>query len=258
MIKSMTKSSTDIFWNERPQTGIDPKRVNIDDLVQRKLEADFVLKHLNKEDEALEVGCGNGFFSSALREHVKHLDSFDYAENMIEQAKEVYREKNNTFFHDNLLEPKEQNKSYDVVICVRVLINLSDFQQQETAFENLISFVKPGGKLILIEGFSEGFEKLNSLRTSSGIPTLSPAPINYYSSCKDFVELFSENLSILDTMHTGSFDYLTRVIYPALVGSENASGPSDFHEKILEVARAYNPDEFACLARLKGWVLKKD
>jgi len=253
----MHKTATDKFWDERPNLTKDPKKVNIDDIPQRALETDFLLKHLDDDAEVLEVGCGNGFLTSTLRQHVKHIDGFDYAENMVKQAKEVYGERNNRFFHDNLLEPQNIDKQYDAVVCVRVLINLADFNQQEIAFSNLCSWVKPGGKLLLVEGFADGFNHLNEIRERSQLKALSPAAINYYSNLSDFKALINESMEIKDTMHTGSYDFLTRVVYPALVGSENATGPSDFHEKILEIAKQYNPEFMSDLARLHGWSLIK-
>lgn len=253
----LRKTSTDLFWDSRSKKQTDPKRVNIDDLVQRELEADFIIKHLKASDEILEVGCGNGFFTSFLRKHVKHVDAFDYSENMIKQAKEIYGQKNNTFFHDNLLQPTNISRSYDVVVCTRVLINLESFEQQKIAFNNLLSWVRPCGKLLILEGFIEGFNALNAIRKASKIPELHPATINYYSSLTEFVDLFPKGVSIVDVMHTGSFDFLTRVIYPALVGSENSTGPGEFHEKILNVVKIYNPDCMKSFARLWGWALLK-
>lgn len=253
----MSKSSTDLFWNERPKTLQDPRKVNIDDLVQRDLEKDFILKHTTKEDKVLEAGCGNGYFTSFLRESASHIDSFDYAENMINQAKLIYGEKNNRFFHDNLLDPKNITGLYDLVVCIRVLINLKNFSEQKVAFTNLLSWVKPGGKLVLIEGFQEGFENLNTLRLATNIATLSPASINYYSTKKELLAQVPKSVSIVDHFHTGTFDFLTRIIYPALVGADKASGPSEFHEKIKEIPRKFNPDAMEPFARLHGWAFLK-
>jgi ubiquinone/menaquinone biosynthesis C-methylase UbiE len=253
----MNKTQTDLFWNERPQIHNDSRKVNIDDLAQREIENDFLLKHLKPTDEVLEVGCGNGFLTSLLRQHVKHVDAFDYSENMVSQAKELYGQTNNAFFHDNVINPQHVEKTYDVVVCIRVLINLADFEQQKQALKNLLSWVKPGGKLLLLEGFKEGFEALNKVRIDANMKELSPASINYYSPLKDFEQLFPETVSIVDTMHTGTFDFLTRIVYPALVGPDTATGPADFHDKILGVAKAYNPDHMKNFARLVGWAISK-
>lgn len=253
----MNKTNTDLFWNNRFQDQKDPRKVNIDDLVQRELEAEFIKKHIKKTDKILEVGCGNGFFTSFLREIADHVDAFDYAENMIEQAKSIYHEKNNHFFHDNLLAPQHVTDQYDCVVCVRVLINLQNIDEQKTALKNLFSWVKPGGKLVLLEGFIEGFNALNTIRSNAGIDKMSPAAINFYSEKSVFETFFPPEIKVLDTFNTGMFDFLTRVIYPALVGPNNATEQGEFHEKIKNVSASYNPSCLEKLARLHGWALEK-
>ena len=83
--------------------------------------------YLEPETRILEVGCGNGFSTERFRELVDHVDAIDYAENMIERAREARRRANNRFIHDNILEPQRLGSDYDAVVCVRVLINLHDF-----------------------------------------------------------------------------------------------------------------------------------
>lgn len=115
-------------------------------------------------------------------EQVKHVDAFDYSENMIERARSTYGEENNRFFHGSVLSRATcDTRTYDAAICVRVLINLRDLSEQITALGNLAYWLKPGAKLILIEGFRDGFDSLNAVRTDCGMPALRPAPINYYS-----------------------------------------------------------------------------
>tara|TARA_R110002110_G_scaffold415562_1_gene651088 strand:+ start:59165 stop:59944 length:780 start_codon:yes stop_codon:yes gene_type:complete len=255
---TVSKTETDLFWSARPTKEKDPQKVNISDLVQRDLETEFIISHLKATDSVLEVGCGNGFLTSLLRDKVKYIDAFDYAENMVSQAKTIYGEKNNTFFHDNIVKPQYLKKQYDVVICVRVLINLENFEQQKKAFANLLSQVKPRGKLLLLEGFIEGFDNLNRIRKDAHIDEMQPAHINYYSKKEDFTKLFENNVSIEETFHTGTFDFLTRVVYPALVGSENATTPGDFHTKIKGISKAYKSNDMMPLARLHGWSLIKN
>ena len=45
----------------------------------------------------------------------------------------------------------------------------------------MASLLEPGGKLILAEGFVEGFEALSELRNELDLGPVTPASINYYS-----------------------------------------------------------------------------
>ena len=253
----MSKSPTDIHWNERAVLEKDAAAVNIADVTQRELETDFLLKHLKPEDRILEVGCGNGFLTSTLRQAVAHVDGFDYAENMVAQAVKQQGERNNRFFHDNVLEPSKWQGPYDAIVCVRVLINLRSLAEQKLAIDNMRAALKPGGRLLLIEGYLDGFTELNGLREKVGMDRLKPAAINFYSALGDVRAHLDRDFVVDDEFHTGCFDFLTRVVYPALVGPQNATGHSDFHRKIREIAGAFNPGAFAPLARLRGYALIK-
>jgi ubiquinone/menaquinone biosynthesis C-methylase UbiE len=251
------KTETDLHWDHRARTEADVAKVNIADTVQRDLELQFIFKHLNPASRVLEVGCGNGYVTSQLRERVAHVDSFDFSESMIARARELFGERNNRFFHDSVLDPSVANGSYDIIICVRVLINLQNLREQTKALHNIAKLLKTGGKLILMEGFTDGFNELSALRTKVGLDPLKPAAINYYSSLSEFMPSVLEQFAIANTFHTGMFDFLTRVIYPSLVGGQNSAEPGEFHHKIESVVRSDAGVEFARFARLHGFALIK-
>ena len=249
------KSQTDLFWNQRALTETDAIKVNIADDAQRQLETEFIVRHLRPGSRILEVGCGNGHLTSTLRTHVGFVDAFDYAENMIAQAVQSHGQTNNRFFHDSVLDPSSVQPPYDTVVCVRVLINLRDREEQMRAFQNMVRLLKPGGELILVEGFTEGFAQLNVVRQAAGLEALVPAAINFYSPLADWRSILND-CDVVATFNTGCFDFLTRVVYPALVGADRATGPGEFHAKILPIARTFNPEALAPLARLRGFVLR--
>lgn len=253
----MSKSPTDFHWNQRAIEEKDHVAVNIADVTQRELETDFVIGHLRPESKVLEIGCGNGFLSNILRDRVDTLDAFDYAENMVIEARRLYGERNNRFFHDNVLAPRNLSGPYDAIVCVRVLINLRNLDEQKVAVSNMAAALSKGGTLILVEGFLDGFDALNELRKRCGMQAMQPARINYYSRLDELMAHICTQFDVGPEFHSGCFDFLTRVVYPALVGPSNATGHSEFHRKILPVARSINPSEFRSLARLRGFVLTR-
>ena len=56
---------------------------------------------------------------------------------MLERARQAYGETNNRFLHDSVLEPKRIGSGYDAGLCVRVLINLRNLQEQKCAVRNM-------------------------------------------------------------------------------------------------------------------------
>ena len=254
----MTKSETDHHWNRRALTEGDNAKVNIHDTVQRDLELDFVFCQLPAAAQVLEVGCGNGYVTRQIRERVRHVDAFDFAENMIARARAVYGETNNRFFHGSVLDAATcEANAYDAAVCIRVLINLRDLREQMAALENIGHWLRPSGKLILVEGFSDGFDALNRLRRECEMPDLVPAKINHYSHLAELWPAIQPSFVVADEFHTGMFDFLTRIVYPRLVGPDRVDESDEFREKIEIVARHFNPPDFKPLARVRGFVLTK-
>jgi SAM-dependent methyltransferase len=254
----MPKSSTDLHWNRRALTEEDEARVNIYDTVQRDLELDFVFAHLPESGRVLEVGCGNGYVTRQIRERCAWVDAFDFAENMIERACRSWGERNNRFYHGSVLDPATcEATAYTAAVCVRVLINLQSLAEQVSSLDNIAGWLVPGGKLILIEGFRDGFEALNRLRHDLGLPDIVPAAINYYSYLAGLKPAIDARFEVVDSFHTGMFDFLTRIVYPRLVGPDQVESAGDFHDKIASVARSFNPADTMPLARVRGFALVK-
>jgi SAM-dependent methyltransferase len=251
------KSQTDRHWGERALRIVDDAEVNIMDVFQRELEYEHIEKHLRPEMRLLEVGCGNGFSTRRFRALVSHVDAFDYSLEMIERARAGVGETNNRFIHDNVLAPEHLAGPYDAVLCIRVLINLQDLGQQRRALANLKQLLRPRGLLLLAEGFREGFQALSALRGEVALAPLEPAKINFYSSLQDLLPELLQEFDLADQFHLGSYDYLTRVLYPLVVGAANAKHNTVFGEQCQKLARAFNPDCFQELSRLRGLILRK-
>jgi SAM-dependent methyltransferase len=251
------KTTTDRHWNERAASVADDLEVNIMDVFQRDLEYDYVGRYLSSEMRVLEVGCGNGYSTERFRELVAHVDAMDYAENMIDRARARVGERNNRFILDNILDPQALEAPYDAVVCVRVLINLAGFEEQRRAIDVMASLLEPGGRLILAEGFVEGFTALNTLREELGLGAITPAKINFYSKLSDLLPHIESSFEVADTFHLGAYDYLTRVMYPLVTGPENVRHNTVMSERCVELARAFNPECFAELSRMRGLVLTK-
>ena len=251
------KTTTDLHWSERARSVATDVEVNIMDVFQRELEYDYIEPYLDASMSVLEVGCGNGFSTDRFRKHSKWVDAFDYSEDMVARARSRFGETNNRFFHDDVLDPRDFHGPYDTVICVRVLINLKDSKEQMRALDNMDRALRSSGRLILAEGFTDGFENLNQLRAKVELPPLVPASINYYTPLAELEAALGDRYQVAARFHLGAYDYLTRVVYPLQVGPENAKHNTNFSERCQQLARAFNPDAFQHLSRIRGLVLTK-
>lgn len=253
----LQKSPTDLHWHRRAQTIHQDRDVNIQDVFQRDLEFDFICPHLDTSMRVLEVGCGNGYSTAIFRKHCGYVDAFDQSEAMIARARVSHGEINNRFLVDNVLDPRHIDAAYDAVLCVRVLINLRNYEEQCAAIRQLQSRVRRGGTLVLVEGFTDGFSALNGMRARVGLPNLSPASINYYSGLADLMPLLESHFEITHHYHLGAYDYLTRVAYPLLVGPDNVTHNTVWHDALQRLAKAFNPDDLKALSRIRGFVLRR-
>lgn len=251
------KTETQKFWDQQSLNTSNPENVNINDSLQRNLEYQFIVSHLNINHLTLETGCGNGFSANVFREKVKFLDAFDQSNNMIDSAKHLYGEVNNRFFVDDITNLNISDNNYDAIINVRVLINLANLNEQIKAFKELTRVLKPEGLLIFIEGFSDGFKFLSEERLSLKMPIVEPAHINFYSSIDDLMPLILDNYKLVDEFHSGTYDYYTRIIYPYLVGLDNIDTSQEVKEKLFQLAANTRFEEHKKYARLKGFVLEK-
>lgn len=250
------KSRTDQHWDTQAVSVTGDAEVNIADIYQRELENMYILKHLKMGARVLEAGCGNGYSTDVFRRQVGFVDAFDKSEEMINRAKQTYGETNNRFFTDDVLELGVTDM-YDAVICVRVLINLRNLDQQLQAVNNLTARVKPGGLFILVEGFTDGFHYLNKLRNQVGLDALKPAGINYYSSIKDIRLTVDTDLLLHDQFHLGMYDYLTRVFYPMTAG-DDVRHNTEISRQSMRLAMEFNPSNFYNYSRVHGFVFRRN
>lgn len=251
------KTTTDLHWSERAASVADDFEVNLMDVFQREMEYDLICRYLEPHMRVLEVGCGNGYSTDRFRPLVTHIDAFDYSAEMIARAKSSFGETNNHFIHDDVLAPEQLQGPYDTILCVRVLINLRDLDEQRRAVANMAELLPAGGLLVLAEGFIDGFERLTALREAVGLTALEPAAINTYCSVEELQPTLDEYFEVADEFHLGAYDYLTRVLYPLLAGPDNVSHNTVISEQCSLLARAWNPDCFQPLSRMRGLALRR-
>lgn len=67
---------------------------------------------------------------------------------------------------------------YDCIVSQRFLINLMEWELQEKVIRDLFRRVKPGGKLLLLEGNLTGVNELNHVRH---LMNLSPIPVKWHN-----------------------------------------------------------------------------
>jgi ubiquinone/menaquinone biosynthesis C-methylase UbiE len=150
------------------------------------LEIDTIARHIASGSKVLDVGCANGF--ATLRQLTDrrpgHIQGIDFAENMIEQAlvaRQSHPDKDKVAFSVGDIRSIEfANNSFDTVYTTRVLINLPNWKQQLEGIEECLRVTRPGGTVVLSEGFYEPLVLLNAMRTLVGLSPLVEHDFNRY------------------------------------------------------------------------------
>jgi ubiquinone/menaquinone biosynthesis C-methylase UbiE len=251
------KSGTDEHWDDRARGVANAAAVNIEDTHQRELELDFVCRHLRSDQRLLEVGCGNGFNTVRFRELVRSVDAFDFSGDMIARAKGDHPDRRVRYYEASVIDPAAASPaSFDVVVCIRTLINLATLADQRQALANMLRWLRPGGLLLLVEGFADGFRTLSEVRRSLGMPAVEPAAINNYCDVADVEDLVEGGGEIVDRFHSGTWDLLTRVALPLVAGADRVNGVGPHHPALLQLALILGNDHTGRYARLHGWAVR--
>jgi len=222
------------FWEERSLSDRSTSLVTINDVNQRLLENEIVLKYLPIDQRVLDVGCGNGFSTAVFSKHAKEIYGIDYSESMIARAKNEYGDIPNAIFNVmNVLDLDLKPSSFDVAISQRCLINLSTWDDQKKAISNIAKVVRPGGTFIIQEGTQQGRRALNRARTNFGLSFMPDVPYNL-----DFDEdllwpYIQRFFQIVEIRRFGLYDLISRIVHPLLVAPDEPK----YEAKINEIAK---------------------
>lgn len=227
------------YWDKRAIELTDDNQVTHQDTFQKQLELDFISKHLKAGTNVLEVGCGNGFVTDFLCKRANHVDAFDASSEMIKRAQIKLKGKKLNLFIKKLPYPSDEGLKpfYDVIVSVRVLINLESLNYQYKAIEWIASKLHPGGIFLLLEGSENGLDAINSLRMAAGMKPIKTAKYNINIE-KKWLERKTKNyFDIEEKDGIGDYDYLTRYFYPLLVGEDKTKYNTYFHKAAFKTQR---------------------
>ena len=154
-----------------------------------KLEIDALGSYIREGDNVLDVGCANGFSTfHQIERGAASITGIDFSESMIREAnklKEDHPEKSKLHFEvGNAKQIQFDDNTFDVVYTTRTLINLPTWEEQKQAVSECVRVCKPGGKVLLSEGFWEPLCLLNAMRALVNLSPLVEHDFNrYFKKC---------------------------------------------------------------------------
>lgn len=186
------------YWESQGKTHQESHWASWGDNWMIDLEIDTIAAELRPGDEVLDVGCANGFgaLRQVERQRLKSLTGVDFAENMITAAKSAQRRYEGPiplkFEVGDIQKLRFETSTFDVVYTTRVLINLPTWEQQKVGIEECLRVAKPGGRVILSEGFWEPLTILNAMRALRQLPPLVEHDFNRYLKMARLEEFLRE------------------------------------------------------------------
>ena len=214
-----------------------------------ELEREAIADNLDLSHKALEVGCGDGFHSMHYARRVDHLDALDISGSLLAIARKRTREEcvdNVEFLQGSVLDVKSlvNDESYDCIISQRCLINLPSWELQRRALEELADLLRPGGFLILSEGFQERLDNLNEARRALGLSEIKAVEYNRNLLEAEFLPFLDSRFDIVKCGHYGAYLFLSRVFHPLLVAPEQPRHDANINAVARRASQQLSGPEF--------------
>jgi ubiquinone/menaquinone biosynthesis C-methylase UbiE len=221
-------------------------------------EISLIRPRISPGTKILDAGCGEGEGTLAYASIPgTTVHGVDFSETRLKLARQrLVSWDNITLSQVDFLGEYTLDSNFDVVVSQRFLINLPEWNLQRKVLGDLMTLLKPGGRLLLLEGSQQGADSLNEFRAAWG---LDPIPVKWHNLFLDDVQIVSfmesQGHRLLEQAGLGTYFMLTRGIRPTL--------DRDLHWdcEYNRLAATQRIDELLQLrgqfSRLKLWVFQK-
>lgn len=236
------------YWENQAKEYGNSSLATSPDTFAFNMETDIIKQYIMDNENVLDIGCGNGIRAIEILKQIRcKYEGIDFSVKMIDEANNninnckhssilsSIKENRIAFRHGNILDKHFQYVSvFDKIISDRCLINLSSFEEQKNAINNIHSFLKPNGTYIMIENTIDGLENLNYVRASFKLDAISVRWHNCYFREEELLN-FLDRLFIIDEINNfASTYYLISRTINAIVELDHQKG--NYNSKINELA----------------------
>lgn len=181
------------------------------------LEIELIRKRIRPNSKMLDAGCGEGegaLVYAAIPGTAVH--AADFSETRLKKAARRLKASPNVSLKKvDFLASYSLDNDYDYIVSQRFLINLMEWELQKKVLKDFRSLLKPGGRLLMLEGVNGGVASLNRVRGALG---LEPIPVKWHNLFFDDEALKSYMASIgfriVEEDGLGEYFFLTRGIRP--------------------------------------------
>jgi SAM-dependent methyltransferase len=246
-----TKGAVLDYWNKDDVESMYDKHL-------LNAEIRLVKAWITPEAKLLDAGCGEGEGTLEYARVAARVHAADFSVTRLRKAEELLGNAPNVQFRQvDFRQDFTLDSDYDVVVTQRFLINLMEWKEQQRVITKLVSLLKPGGRLLMLEGSQPGVDELNRFRAVGGLPPIPVRWHNRFFDDREMVDFISQNGWKLQAVQgLGGYFLLTRGVRPLLDKELNwdcefnriAASPG------LTELVAIDPVRFS---RLKLWVVER-
>jgi ubiquinone/menaquinone biosynthesis C-methylase UbiE len=181
-------------------------------------EINLVKSWIPRDAKLLDAGCGEGEGTLEYSRVAATVHAADFSVTRLRKAEELLGNAPNVQFRQvDFRQPFTLDSDYDVVVTQRFLINLMEWEQQRRVITRLTGLLKPGGRLLMLEGSQPGVDELNRFRAACGLP---PIPIRWHNRFFDDREMeqfiANSGWKLRAVQGMGGYFLLTRGVRPLL------------------------------------------
>ena len=182
-----------------------------------ELETALIGGRIRANSKILDAGCGEAEGTAVYaRIPGTVVHAVDFSDTRLKKAAQRLNGFKNVLLRKiDLLGTYSLDSDYDFVVSQRFLINLMQWNLQTKVLSDFRRMLRPGGKLLMLEGNQDGVESLNRLRAALG---LDPIPVKWHNlffhdaSLKDYMA--SVGFRLLEEDGLGEYFLLSRGIRP--------------------------------------------
>ena len=206
-----------------------------------QLEEAHILRFLAGRERILEIGCGDGLHTALYAQHVGQVEALDIADSLIVLARKRMIENsisNVEFKVGSVLSLVNlyERDNFDCVVSQRCLINLPDWKYQQIALEQACKVLKPGGILLISEGFQEELDELNVARKKFNLAEIKVVSYNRNLRHKEFDDYVRTLFEVVEIGDYGAYLFLSRVLHPLSIFPDDPKHDSPLNEAAMRIS----------------------
>jgi len=226
------------YWDQRAKVDSSAQSTTMD-IWLRQIESRVIKEAISmySPSTVTDLGCGDGRTTISCAESFPGIrfQGFDYAESMINNAKNNALDSMANNFSFDIGDVLERPKGLvDFIFTTRCLINLSDWNSQMMALNNIRDALSPGGIYLMIENFIEGHDAFNGIREQYGLSEISVRDHNLFFESARFIDFTQKDFDILSDVNISSQYYLvSRIIYSSICATQGVQPDyDDIHHEL--------------------------